>query len=53
MKIDAEDRYHVIPALDPAKTDWHFVEVWIDTLLFRPTLLLMGESRQLPCTRSG
>ena len=32
------------PALDPAKTDWDFVEVWIDPLLSPPyLLLLMGE----------
>jgi hypothetical protein len=32
------------PALEPAKTDWDFVEVWIDPLLSPPyLLLLMGE----------
>ena len=32
------------PALAPAKTEWDFVEVWIDPLLSPPyLLLLMGE----------
>jgi hypothetical protein len=32
------------PVRDPAKTDWDFVEVWIDPLLSPPyLLLLMGE----------
>lgn len=29
------------PALDPAKTDWHFVEVWIDPMLCPPYILLL------------
>ena len=33
------------PALDPAKTDWDFAEVWIDPLLSPPyVLLLLGDS---------
>ena len=33
------------PALDQAKLDWNFVEVWIDPLLSPPyILLLLGES---------
>lgn len=33
------------PALDPAKTDWDFVEVWIDSLLSPPyVLLLLGDA---------
>lgn len=32
------------PVREPAKTDWDFVEVWIDPLLSPPyLLLLMGE----------
>lgn len=32
------------PAFAPAKTDWDFIEVWIDPLLSPPyLLLLMGE----------
>lgn len=31
-------------ALDPAKREWNFVEVWIDPMLFPPyTLLLLGD----------
>lgn len=29
------------PALDPAKGEWHFVEVWIDPMLFPPYILLL------------
>jgi hypothetical protein len=29
------------PALDPAKSDWSFVEVWIDPMLFPPYILLL------------
>lgn len=33
------------PALDPARGDWNFVEVWIDPLLSPPyLLLLLGDS---------
>jgi hypothetical protein len=33
------------PALDPAKSDWNFVEVWIDPMLSPPyILLLLGDS---------
>jgi hypothetical protein len=33
------------PALDPAKTDWDFAEVWIDPLLSPPyVLLLLGDA---------
>lgn len=32
-------------ALDPAKSDWKFVEVWIDPILSPPyVLLLLGDS---------
>lgn len=30
-----------LPALDPAKSDWDFVEVWIDSMLFPPYILLL------------
>ena len=29
------------PALDPAKCDWDFIEVWIDPMLSPPYLLLL------------
>lgn len=29
------------PALDPAKPDWNFVEVWIDPMLSPPYILLL------------
>jgi hypothetical protein len=33
------------PALDPAKIDWDFAEVWIDPLLSPPyVLLLLGDA---------
>jgi hypothetical protein len=33
------------PALDPVKSDWSFVEVWIDPMLSPPyILLLLGDS---------
>lgn len=33
------------PALDPAKHEWNFVEVWIDPMLSPPyILLLLGDS---------
>ena len=46
QKIDTTS----FPALDPAKTDWDFVEVWIDPLLSPPYILLLlsdasGEGR--------
>jgi len=28
-------------ALDPAKSDWNFVEVWIDPMLSPPYILLL------------
>jgi hypothetical protein len=33
------------PALDPARDEWNFVEVWIDPMLSPPyILLLLGDS---------
>ncbi|AFY90533.1 MAG: hypothetical protein CLLPBCKN_007804 [Chroococcidiopsis cubana SAG 39.79] len=33
------------PALDPAKSEWDFVEVWIDPMLSPPYILvLLGDS---------
>ena len=33
------------PALDPVKSEWNFVEVWIDPMLSPPyILLLLGDS---------
>lgn len=29
------------PALDPAKSEWNFVEVWIDPMLSPPYILLL------------
>jgi len=37
QKIDTTSH----PALDPAKSGWNFVEVWIDPLLFPPYILLL------------
>jgi hypothetical protein len=31
----------LFPALDPAKSDWDFVEVWIDPMLSPPYILLL------------
>lgn len=37
QKIDTT----LFPALDPAKRDWNFAEVWIDPMLFPPYVLLL------------
>jgi hypothetical protein len=29
------------PELDPVKSEWNFVEVWIDPMLFPPCILLL------------
>lgn len=29
------------PVLDPAKSNWHFAEVWIDPMLSPPYILLL------------
>lgn len=38
-----------LPALDLAKTDWDFIEVWIDSLLSPPYLLLLMGERSGSC----
>ncbi|KAM3114244.1 hypothetical protein [Phormidesmis sp. 146-33] len=37
------------PALDPAKHDWSFVEVWIDPMLSPPYVLLLLGDRSGSC----
>jgi hypothetical protein len=38
------------PALDPAKSNWNFAEVWIDPMLSPPyVLLLLGDSSGSCC----
>jgi len=37
------------PALDPAKNDWSFVEVWIDPMLSPPYILLLLSDRSGNC----
>ncbi|GAX41356.1 hypothetical protein NIES4075_23260 [Tolypothrix sp. NIES-4075] len=38
---NADDQYHVIPAQDPMKNNWEFMEVWIDPSHFPPYVLLL------------
>ncbi|MGV0023799.1 hypothetical protein [Phormidesmis priestleyi] len=37
------------PALDPAKRDWSFIEVWIDPMLSPPYVLLLLGDRSGNC----
>ncbi|MDX2243352.1 MAG: hypothetical protein NW224_21945 [Leptolyngbyaceae cyanobacterium bins.302] len=40
-----EVKINTLPSrvLDPAKSEWNFVEVWIDPMLSHPYLLLLGD----------